>query len=305
MPQISVIVPVYNVGLYLSQCLDSILGQSLEDFEVLCINDGSTDNCGAILTDYAAKDSRVKVFTQENRGLSSARNVGLQHAEGEYIAFVDSDDFVHPEFLKTMLNAVLKTGSDVACCGFCKIYGDDVLPPEVSADCKVYDDALSVLLQRKNIVQFTVWNKLYKHELIKDFRFAEGISFEDWVFNCCVFVNVKKLVWVNSKMYGYRISANSIMRGPFTLDKLHYYDQGIRLVYDYYRQHCPQLWLKVKRSRVARSSRMMMSKTIKSHDEKLYAEARKLIKRLYAEKLIGYRGLPIQYKFRLFKFIHG
>ena len=101
-PLISVIVPIYNVEEYLSGCLESILSQNFSDFEIICIDDGSTDESGSILEMYASKDSRIRTVHQENKGLSSARNVGLDMARGEYIAFCDSDDYYHPDFLKKL-----------------------------------------------------------------------------------------------------------------------------------------------------------------------------------------------------------
>lgn len=104
MPTISVIVPVYNVEPYLRQCVDSILGQTFRDFELILVDDGSPDGCPAICDEYAKMDSRVKVIHKENGGLSSARNAGLDVAKGKYIAFVDSDDWIHPEMSETMQN---------------------------------------------------------------------------------------------------------------------------------------------------------------------------------------------------------
>ncbi len=103
MPQISIIVPVYNIEKYFHRCVDSILSQTFTDFELLLINDGSNDNSGAICDEYAAKDARIRVFHKENGGVSSARNLGLDNAKGEWITFVDSDDYVKPDYLSNLL----------------------------------------------------------------------------------------------------------------------------------------------------------------------------------------------------------
>ena len=114
---ISVIVPVYKVEPYLRQCVDSILGQTYRDIEVLLIDDGSPDRCGEICEEYAGKDARVRVFHTENNGLSSARNLGLREAKGEYIGFVDSDDWIDPDMYEILLRRIEESGTNVSVCG--------------------------------------------------------------------------------------------------------------------------------------------------------------------------------------------
>lgn len=306
MPKVSVIVPVYNSEKYLSQCLESIGNQSYGDIEIICINDGSTDESAEILNKYASKDKRIKVINQKNKGQSAARNAGLEAATGKYISFIDSDDVVDSRFFEILYTQAELTKSEIACCGFVKIYDkrgtvqnrDEINPT-------VYNNPLDKLLSVRNFIQFTVWNKLYRRDLIKDFRFVEDNSFEDWVFNCGVFANVKSLVWVSNKLYGYRISDCSIMRAPFTVKKMKDYAYGIRCVYEYYQRYFPQFWEPVKKSRVARSLRMMMSKTLKNGDKVLYANTAAEIKDLYKNGLIGYAGLSPIYMIRLYKFLHS
>ena len=115
---ISIIVPVYNVEKYLSRCLDSILVQTYRDFELILVDDGSTDRSGAICDEYASRDERIKLIRQSNQGLSVARNVGLDAARGDYIGFVDSDDYIHPETYQILLDALLKYDADLSVCGF-------------------------------------------------------------------------------------------------------------------------------------------------------------------------------------------
>ena len=120
-PLISIIIPVYNVERYLPECLDSLLAQTYQNFELLCVNDGSSDSSQSILEQYARKDSRVRVFCKKNGGVSSARNFGLEQAKGEYIGFVDSDDFVLPRFLERMQQAMDAEKAKIAVCGFRKV----------------------------------------------------------------------------------------------------------------------------------------------------------------------------------------
>ena len=123
-PAISVIVPFYNIEQYVSYCLDSILAQTFRDFELICINDGSKDGTRELLDAYAEKDSRVKVIHQENQGLSAARNNGLQLAAGKYIAFIDGDDAVTPEYLEILYSEAEKSGADFAFCDYAKTEAD-------------------------------------------------------------------------------------------------------------------------------------------------------------------------------------
>ena len=113
MPKVSIIVPVYNVEKYLRQCLDSVLNQTFQEFEAICINDGSTDSCAQILDEYAKKDSRIKVITQDNKGLSEARNTGLKHVQGDYVFFLDSDDSIHPQCLDICHSFIQKDNADM------------------------------------------------------------------------------------------------------------------------------------------------------------------------------------------------
>ncbi|MBQ9271128.1 MAG: glycosyltransferase [Alphaproteobacteria bacterium] len=304
MPLISVIIPVYNVEQHLEKCLNSVQKQTFSDFEVICVNDGSTDGCAQILEQFAAKDKRFKVITQTNQGLSVARNNGLAVAKAKHIAYVDSDDFVHPQFLEILYKASVDNDADVSGCNFCKIYDDDKLPDLNYAKPKEYLPALNVLMNRKNFIHFNVWNKLYKQELIKDIPFVNGIYFEDWVYNCCVFAKARNFVWVNEKLYGYRISDNSIMRSSFNHKKLEDYVAGIHSVRKFYKEKYPELWPLVRDTRIARTVKMMMNSTRRTHNRNLLEEAKIALKKLYNLKLIGYKGLSLPNKIKLFYFLH-
>ena len=303
MSKVSVIIPVYNVEKYLSKCLDSVIEQTFKDIEIICINDGSTDNSQNILQEYAKKDNRIMVVNQENSGLSVARNIGIAKASADYISFIDADDFIHPNFLKILYNVIQETKSDIAGCNFQKIKGDsDIIPKPTTIKAIVNTSPLQVLLHRKNYIHFNVWNKLYRRTVIRDVRFPEGICFEDWVFNTIVFDNAKNFAWINQPLYGYRITNNSIMRSSFNEKKLQDYVCGIKIVYDYYKNK-EKLQI-VKRTRIARTVKMMMNSAIRSDNKNIYAQAKRELKALYNQKLIGYRGLSFTNKLKLFKFLH-
>lgn len=302
---ISIIIPVYNVAPYLRRCLDSILAQTLKDFEVIAVNDGSDDDSLAILKEYQAKDERIKVFCQENKGLSAARNTGLREANGRYISFIDSDDFVAPEFLECLYEGLIRNKADIAGCDFLKIKNPkDIFKPLSKPKEKIFDDALATLLDKRNFIHFNVWNKLYKREMLDGVWFYEGIYYEDWVFNVMVFVRAGRFVWIRDALYGYRISFNSIMRSSFNQKKFDDYIKGIRVVYEFYQAKYPKLWELVKTRRIARTVKMMMNQTIKSKDKALYGYAAKRFNELFYERLIGYQGLSLANKFKLYRFLH-
>lgn len=304
MPEISVIIPIYNEEKYLPQCLDSVLNQTLTDIEVICIDDGSTDNSGKILQQYAAKDNRIKYVTQENIGLSTTRNTALQMATANYISFIDSDDFVHPRFLETLYRTLQETGCDVSGCNFVKVYHNEKIPPYKPIKPKIYTAALPALLNHRNFIHFNVWNKLYKREVLDNMRFVDGIYYEDWVFNTCLFSQIKSFAFINSPLYAYRISENSIMRSQYSLKKLHDYTAGIKEVYNFIGNNFPNQWKKVKQTRIARTSKMMMNNALRSKNPQIMAHTKQTLQELYAHKIIGYKGLSLHNKIKLFFFLH-
>ena len=303
MPKISVIVPVYNVEQYLPKCLDSIINQTFKDIEIICINDGSTDNSGKVLEEYAQKDDRIKVLNQDNKGLSAARNNGISQAKGEYISFVDSDDFIHPKFLETLYFAITQNYSDIAGCNFQKIHKKEILSFK-NRKIQTFIPALDVLLNKKNFIHFNVWNKLYKKEAIRNIQFIENLYFEDWVFNLCVFAQNSTFAWINEKLYGYRMSNQSIMRSQFNHKKLEDYVRGIEIVAKYFQSNHPHNWDKVKKLRVSRTVKMLMNSTIRSKNKTLYNQTKTNLIKLYNQNLISYRGLSLINKIKLFKFLH-
>lgn len=182
MPKISVIVPVYKAEKYLERCVDSILAQTFADFELILVNDGSPDSSGAICDAYTAKDSRVKVIHKENGGVSAARNTGLDAAKGEFVAFVDSDDYVEPDYLRVLL----WNDCDLSLCGNYKHLPDGVVITEhdlqLSA-CAVTTVLLESMLSSGKL--YTVWGKAFRRSLLQQLklRFREDICYsEDTIF---------------------------------------------------------------------------------------------------------------------------
>ena len=202
---ISVIIPVYKVEKFLPKCLDSILGQTYKNLEIILIDDGSTDNSGKICDEYAQKDARIHVIHQENHGLSNARNAGLKIAHGEYIAFVDSDDYIELDMYEYLWKLISKENADVAMCNTCEDEGFHSQKPI---------DVAYVMGPIQKYFEFSdwmaPWNKLYKRELIGDTCFDPTTSCgEDELFN---FELAKKDALValgNQSKYHYRCNQNS------------------------------------------------------------------------------------------------
>ena len=219
---VSVIVPIYKVENVLHYCIDSILNQTYKDFELILVDDGSPDNSGKICYDYAEKDSRIKVIHKKNGGLSDARNVGMAVATGEYISFIDSDDYVSDDFFECLLDIMNKENSDIAECSVVKFYEDnrfDEFSDDLSV--KTYDtqDAMSALIAENQFHQH-VWNKLYKTELVKDIPYAVGKLNEDEFWTYQVFGRANKVSKLNKTMYYYFQRNSSIMGVGYNIRRL-------------------------------------------------------------------------------------
>ena len=205
---ISVIVPVYNVEPYLRKCLDSIVNQTYRGLEILVIDDGSTDGFGKICDEYTGKDERVKVFHTENRGLSAARNLGLDEAQGEWIGFVDSDDWIEPDMYEVLLNRALETGADIVECGVFKEYPDRTIDWTKPQKCLSAMEAVRALLQRD--LRNAVWNKLWKRTCFNSVRFPEDRVFEDVAVTYQVFSRIDRICTVCMSKYHYQQRIGSL-----------------------------------------------------------------------------------------------
>ncbi len=203
MPQISVIVPVYNVEKYLHRCIDSILAQTFTDFELLLIDDGSKDNSGVICDEYAARDSRVRVFHKENGGVSSARNLGLDNAQCEWITFVDSDDWVKKTYLSNLISHVAQENDLIF--SYAEIhYLNGSVKIEKYPTAIVSDDITSLFLNNDLNWHTSPWSKLFKFSLCKDLRFVENMHIgEDLVFLYSYLLKCRSIFVSNDTDYIY------------------------------------------------------------------------------------------------------
>lgn len=211
-PKISIIVPVYNVEKYLRRCLDSIVDQTFTDFELLLVDDGSTDQSGKICDEYNEKDARIKVFHKENGGVSTARNLGLDNAIGEYVSFVDSDDWVEPNYCQTLVDNI----GDADIMFFDEIWHyEDGCSPIVSSGSfcshernEIEKKILQMISNEHNHNYFGyTWNKIFKREIIdsNDIRFVDGLSVsEDEIFTLDYCLNANSMKTLSpSPIYNY------------------------------------------------------------------------------------------------------
>ena len=220
-PNISVVVPIYNVEPYLRRCVDSLLGQTYRDFELILVDDGSPDDCGRICDEYAAHDSRVQVVHKPNGGLSDARNAGLAIARSEYIAFVDSDDWVAEDYLARLLDTLMETGADICECEALRTTGDENYSPVEQSTPAVFDtvSALEQLIH-DGVFHQHVWNKLYRKEVIADILFPKGKTNEDEFWTYQVFGNAKTVTKIPDILYFYFQRPGSIMGETYSLKRL-------------------------------------------------------------------------------------
>ncbi len=274
MPAISVIIPIYNVEKYLRRCLDSVLNQTFQDWEAICVNDGSPDNSAQIIDEYVAKDSRFKVVTKKNGGLSDARNAGMKVATGDYILYLDSDDFIHPQTMEIAHSLALRDGSDIVSFTYDRIYRpqlmvrhflkmdtDNVVPWRMK---KRYDLAKLPTLVTDDVYEYAterthnapgkkkkwlikhcqVWKNLYKRELIEDVPFIKGILFEDFPWWSEVMLRNPRVTIVPLPLYFYIPNFGGIVLSEKQLRIMQSLCTGIKTAYTIYAQRATEYQMK-------------------------------------------------------------
>lgn len=215
MCKISVVVPVYNCEKTLSKCLSSVLNQTFEDFELIIVNDGSPDNSDTICGEFAEKDKRIKYIRRENGGLAHVRNLGLNEAKGEYLYFVDSDDYIDEGALEFMFNTAIKQKSDIVLCGYFLENGKSIEKNSCSSASVCGSDINSYMveLKSKNLID-PAWNKLYKVSFLRETKvqFPEGEYYEDTYFNLKLLDFEPKISICSECFYHYVLQMGSITR---------------------------------------------------------------------------------------------
>lgn len=226
MPEISIIVPVYRAEAYLPACIESILNQTFEDFELLLVDDGSPDNCGAICDGYAARDSRVQVIHQENQGQAAARNHAMKTAQGKWLCFVDSDDLIHPRMVESLYKQV-KDGS--AAVSMCHMLEGEELPEDFLADREISftthtmdEETLVRLFDQGDYPGWVACAKLIPKALVEQYPFCPGRVYEDNEAVCRWICQGKVLAATAERLYFYRTNPISTTQSQFSLKKLDY-----------------------------------------------------------------------------------
>lgn len=224
MPDISVIVPVYKVEKFIFRCVDSILSQSFQNFELILVDDGSPDRCGAICDSYALKDPRVHVIHQKNGGLSAARNTGIDYvmanSNSHWLAFVDSDDWVHPDFLKMLYAAAEETLCKISACGFFRTEGEELPQDQDYSICAMSADDYYCGLNHDGLTA-VAWNKLYHRSLFKKLRYPIGKLHEDEFTTYQAIYSAKKIGVTPARLYAYYQNPKGIMRSDWTPRRMH------------------------------------------------------------------------------------
>ena len=204
-PTLSVIVPVYNQVPYLRKCLDSLLNQNYQDLEIICVNDGSTDDSQSILEEYAARDPRIRIVVKENGGLSSARNAGMRVMRGKYVSYIDSDDYVHPDIFTHTVRYM--EDYDFVQFSAYNVEGDEVIPYDLPSE-----GPTKLTFEINNSIRPSVWNKLFNCEILRKngLWFPEGLNNEDCMFSYAYRSLIDEGYFVNECLYYYVQHENSI-----------------------------------------------------------------------------------------------
>ncbi|MFI3333357.1 MAG: glycosyltransferase family 2 protein [Rikenellaceae bacterium] len=220
-PKISVIIPVYNVEALISICLDSLLGQSFKDIEIICVDDCSKDSSLLQLQRYAAEDSRIRVFTQENRGPGGARNRGLDEASGQYILFVDADDYLEPRYCEMCYEAAERHSADIVIVGMKKVYSTYTKDRYKVKREETFDTVQDKIDAVGYESLFYVMNKLIRRESLEQIalRFEEGVYYEDVIFMIRLFHQLGRAVTLPGVNYFYVNHSSGITKGAPTLKK--------------------------------------------------------------------------------------
>ena len=259
--KISVIVPVYNVEPYLAKCVDSILEQSYTNLEVILVNDGSKDSSGSICDDFARKDHRVRVIHKENGGLSSARNVGIEAATGEYISFIDSDDWIEPAAYEHLLELMEKYQVKLVCGG------------NYDVDGRTGKKTLGVCPKREEVVtaeefvgrmflwdgcDSSVCDKIFHRSLLETFRFPEGQVCEDVAITYKIVLGAERAVFSEVPFYNYYHRVGSISRTVEITDNSFHFSRHTQEIYSYIREHHPSIEPQARYLRVKSLSHILL-----------------------------------------------
>lgn len=245
LPTISLVVPIYNVEKYLRKCLDSLLAQTFSDIEIILVNDGSSDNSLGICEEYLQKDTRITLINKKNGGLSDARNVGLKIAKGDYIGFVDSDDWVEPNMYEVLYKLSIKENADISTC-LLRVHSKDKKHVQYSPYVfKVFDSKNAIhSLYKGELSGFAAYNKLYRRSLFENIQFPIGRVYEDAAIMYILYNTANKIAFTNKPLYNYLRREGSITNSGFSekrFDIIHNYYE----TYSFMEKNYPEMCTKI------------------------------------------------------------
>jgi len=240
MPKLSIIVPVYKVEPYIHKCVDSILNQTYTDFELILVDDGSPDNCGKICDEYAQKDERVRVIHKENGGLSDARNFGLKEVKGEYVSFIDSDDWVDLDLYSNVLSYADESNLDVVCFDVYEVKGEKIKYHNRFNENKIFTGKEALYKILTDEIDNSACDKVYKRTLWNGVEFPVGRSFEDVATTYRVFHKSELIGYCKRAYYYYMKREGSIVATSFNAAKRYDYFVGYKDRYEFAKKYCPK-----------------------------------------------------------------
>lgn len=238
--KVSIIIPVYEVEKYIERCIKCIQSQSYENWEAIFVEDGSPDKSGEICDSYATLDARIKVIHKENQGVAAARNTGLANVTGDFIVFIDSDDYAHPKLLETLIALQHKEKADLVIVGYQLSYGDEMIEPISRGNIQIMDSSKAIERIIENQQFCSPWAKLYKKQLFEEIRYPEGAIYEDLMTAFEIFQKAKKIIYQDIPLYYYFQVSKSITRSEFHYGKLDE-AKALQKQYEFVKKHVPEL----------------------------------------------------------------
>jgi len=271
---ITVIVPVYNVEDYLRRCVDSLVTQTYQNLEILLVDDGSPDGSGAICDEYAARDPRIRVIHKQNGGLSSARNIAIDQAKGEYLTFVDSDDYLEADACRVLADGLEKYGAGIACMGNWDV--DSETGKKTLGVCPEKEECITGEEMAGRIFTWdgcdsAACDKMYRRELFGEYRYPEGMVCEDIPVTYRLALEAGRVVLLDKPLYNYFHHPGSITNSALS-DKSFHYSQHTAVIYEYIRAHNPNILPQAEFLRVrSLASTLLMLETASEEERRAYA----------------------------------
>ncbi len=297
-PQISVIIPVYNAEKFLPQCLNSLLNQTYPYWKACCVDDGSKDGSWDILQQYAAKDNRFKIFHQENAGVSAARNRGLDIATGDYITFMDADDYISPVCYERALAVIQAHQPDCVMFDYQEVSEDETsLPVPTDTPVQKISDPFNLFIQRRSSIPANLWSKIYRAEILKNLRFADDLFYvEDLWFNMQALHKMQTIYYLPQKLYAYVRNDTSITKSTFNERKANGFLRLCGKIHQIFgnESYFPQI-----QQNISNLSLKFMMKNMQALPEpqKFVPQIAKLLH----TGAVSYKNLPLKLKIKLWK----